>query len=79
SAMDFDFAGMASGSEGDVLAAMQVIRNPEWWSNMMMPGFTWPADQVSSGGAADPNYFGGGLNNGVANAYNYQMAQVPLG
>jgi hypothetical protein len=27
-------------SEEEMLAALQVIKNPSWWTNMMMPGYT---------------------------------------
>jgi len=29
-------------SEEEMLATMHVIKNPVWWDNMMMPGFSWP-------------------------------------
>jgi len=29
-------------SDEEVLATMQALKNPAWWDNMMMPGFSWP-------------------------------------
>jgi len=34
---------MADLSEEDMLATLRTIGNPNWWSNMMMPGFSWPS------------------------------------
>lgn len=41
-----DFGALAFGgsspngvSEEEMLATMQALKNPQWWSNMMMPGF----------------------------------------
>ncbi|KAK7047769.1 hypothetical protein VNI00_006097 [Paramarasmius palmivorus] len=42
--MNFDGS---TGSEGDMLAAMQALKNPNWWNNMMMPGFSWPETHSS--------------------------------
>lgn len=41
-AMNVVFDGSGSGLTDEVLATMQAIKNPAWWQNMMMPGFTWP-------------------------------------
>ncbi|KAJ2932869.1 hypothetical protein H1R20_g4235, partial [Candolleomyces eurysporus] len=32
----------SSGSEDEMLAPMQALRNPNWWQGLMMPGFAWP-------------------------------------
>ncbi|KAF9467566.1 fungal-specific transcription factor domain-containing protein [Collybia nuda] len=29
-------------SEEETLATMYALKNPAWWQNMMMPGFSWP-------------------------------------
>lgn len=29
-------------SDEEMLATMQAIKNPTWWSNMMMPGYAMP-------------------------------------
>lgn len=34
---------MAGLSEEDMLATLRAIGNPNWWSNVMMPGFSWPS------------------------------------
>ncbi|KAJ8689224.1 hypothetical protein PTI98_013267 [Pleurotus ostreatus] len=42
---DFDMLmfGTENGvSEEEMLATMQALKNPVWWQNMMMPGFSWP-------------------------------------
>ncbi|KAF9524196.1 fungal-specific transcription factor domain-containing protein [Crepidotus variabilis] len=47
-ASDFEMAYGGSGfSEEEMLATMQAIKNPSWWSNMMMPGFSWPEGSPS--------------------------------
>lgn len=36
----FDWIYGANGfSDEEMLATMQAIKNPTWWSNMMMPGY----------------------------------------
>jgi hypothetical protein len=35
-------------SEEEILATMQSIKNPSWWQNMMLPGFSWPDSQSPS-------------------------------
>ncbi|KAL0948305.1 hypothetical protein HGRIS_010897 [Hohenbuehelia grisea] len=42
---DFDmmlFGTENQVSEEEMLATMQALKNPGWWQNMMMPGFSWP-------------------------------------
>ncbi|KAJ3986547.1 putative fungal-specific transcription factor [Lentinula detonsa] len=39
--------GNAVGEE-EMLATMQALKNPAWWQNMMMPGFSW-SDPSSPG------------------------------
>ncbi|KIM44248.1 hypothetical protein M413DRAFT_443269 [Hebeloma cylindrosporum] len=34
-------------SDEEMLATMQAIKNPAWWQNMMMPGFSWPEGSPS--------------------------------
>ncbi|KAJ6632448.1 hypothetical protein B0H10DRAFT_1771021 [Mycena sp. CBHHK59/15] len=34
--------GTGLPDEEQMLAAMQALKNPAWWDNMMMPGFSWP-------------------------------------
>jgi len=44
----FDWTyGVNSFSDEEMLATMQAIKNPTWWSNMMMPGFFWPEGSPS--------------------------------
>ncbi|KAH7879353.1 fungal-specific transcription factor domain-containing protein [Lentinula edodes] len=50
--------GNAVGEE-EMLATMQALKNPAWWQNMMMPGFSWsdpssPGSNVSS--SPTPSY-----------------------
>lgn len=53
--MDFEGHGSTDGSE--MLATMQAVKNPNWWTNMMMPGFSWPENQSSpSNSPTPPNY-----------------------
>jgi len=42
-AQDSAVNAMAGLSEEDMLATLRAIGNPNWWSNMMMPGFSWPS------------------------------------
>ncbi|KAF8634663.1 hypothetical protein AX15_000766 [Amanita polypyramis BW_CC] len=46
--------------EGELLATMQAIKNPTWWENMMLPGFSWPeqSPSPSSNGITPPPYSG---------------------
>lgn len=45
----YNFGFGSSNSNGaldeEMLATMQTLKNPAWWSNMMMPGFSWPEPQ----------------------------------
>jgi len=34
--------------EEDLLATMQSLKNPAFWQNLMLPGFSWPESQTSS-------------------------------
>jgi hypothetical protein len=38
SAFDWTY-GVNSFSDEEMLATMQAIKSPTWWSNMMMPGY----------------------------------------
>ncbi|KAL0566819.1 hypothetical protein V5O48_015183 [Marasmius crinis-equi] len=52
-----DFEGNATSDGSDMLAAMQAVKNPNWWTNMMMPGFSWPENHSSpSNSPTPPNY-----------------------
>jgi hypothetical protein len=48
---DFDITMLGvsgfSSDEEMPLATMNAIKNPEWWRNMMMPGFVWPEGSPS--------------------------------
>ncbi|KDR72902.1 hypothetical protein GALMADRAFT_73007 [Galerina marginata CBS 339.88] len=45
---DFDMSyGGNTFSDEEMLATMQAIKNPAWWQNMMMPGFSWPEGSPS--------------------------------
>jgi hypothetical protein len=50
--MDFEGTGSLDGSE--TLATMQALNNPKWWTNMMMPGFSWPDAQSSPSNSPTP-------------------------
>jgi hypothetical protein len=73
----------AGFSEEETLATMQAIRNPAWWQNMMMPGFSWPegspsppANHVASAAAAYHHSMNmPGMNGGFGI---FHTAQVPL-
>ncbi|KAG6896899.1 hypothetical protein C0992_005371 [Termitomyces sp. T32_za158] len=46
-------------SEEEMLATMQALKNPAWWENMMMPGFSWPdaaSSPSSSGNSPSASY-----------------------
>ena len=43
--MDVAPYGSPEFADEDLLATMKALRNPEWWNNMMMPGFSWPQTQ----------------------------------
>ncbi|KAL0567880.1 hypothetical protein V5O48_014114 [Marasmius crinis-equi] len=45
--VDFGNNGTLGGS--DMLAAIQAAENPNWWTHMMMPGFSWPEAQSPPG------------------------------
>ena len=58
---DLDILNLASSTqlgnggnwEDEILATMAAIKNPDWWQNMMMPGFSWsdpgsPESNISS-------------------------------
>ncbi|KAF9074255.1 hypothetical protein BDP27DRAFT_1317542 [Rhodocollybia butyracea] len=47
--------GNAVGEE-EMLATMQALKNPAWWQNMMMPGFSWsdPSSPSSNSNASSP-------------------------
>jgi hypothetical protein len=46
--------------EEELLATMQTIKNPNWWQDMMLPGFSWPEQSPSpssqSQGITPPSY-----------------------
>ncbi|KAF7318088.1 hypothetical protein HMN09_00316700 [Mycena chlorophos] len=44
--------GTGLPDEEQMLAAMQALKNPAWWDNMMMPGFSWPEPSSHSPSAA---------------------------
>ena len=39
---DLGSGGTATLSDEEMLATMQALKNPQWWSNMMMPGYVVP-------------------------------------
>ncbi|KAJ3931253.1 MAG: putative fungal-specific transcription factor [Lentinula lateritia] len=53
--------GNAVGEE-EMLATMQALKNPAWWQNMMMPGFSW----------SDPSSPGSNVSNSPTPSYNNQ-------
>ncbi|KAI0263617.1 fungal-specific transcription factor domain-containing protein [Gloeopeniophorella convolvens] len=67
-AMDFTFDTISAPGSEDLLAAMKVIQSPAWLQTMMMPGFSWPAEQDSvaffGGGEHALHGMGAGLPNG---------------
>jgi len=65
-------------SDEEMLATMQALKNPQWWSTMMMPGFSWPQDNpmVNQSNNIDSIY----SQNvpGLQGFGGYQSAEVPL-
>lgn len=51
----------------EMLAGMHALDNPAWWSNVMMPGYTWQSETP----VYAPSYGTGGV------AYAAQQQQVP--
>ncbi|KAF8881559.1 hypothetical protein BD779DRAFT_1001973 [Infundibulicybe gibba] len=49
----FDSNGV---SEEEMLATMQALKNPAWWENMMMPGFSWPESPSPLSSVGTPPY-----------------------
>ncbi|KAK7028388.1 hypothetical protein R3P38DRAFT_3189883 [Favolaschia claudopus] len=45
--VDMDL-GTGLPDEEQMLAAMQALRHPNFWSNMMLPGFSWPESSAHS-------------------------------
>ncbi|KAJ7689016.1 fungal-specific transcription factor domain-containing protein [Mycena rosella] len=62
--VDMDL-GIGLPDEEQMLAAMQALKNPAWWDNMMMPGFSWPE---SSGHSPASN-----ASNGSQSPYQHQQ------
>ncbi|KAF9560574.1 hypothetical protein CPC08DRAFT_762610 [Agrocybe pediades] len=53
---DYDMTyGASEFSDQEMLATMQAIKNPAWWQNMMMPGFSWP--EASPSPPANPHNY----------------------
>ncbi|KAF9074252.1 hypothetical protein BDP27DRAFT_1416550 [Rhodocollybia butyracea] len=55
--------GNAVGEEEIPLATMQALKNPAWWQNMMMPGFSWsdpssPSSNSNAPGPPTPSSYG---------------------
>ncbi|KAI0795864.1 hypothetical protein C8Q75DRAFT_744153 [Abortiporus biennis] len=43
----FNFGATPNGGmEDDLVGALQVLKNPAYWQNMMMPGFHWPENRM---------------------------------
>ncbi|GLB42696.1 putative fungal specific transcription factor [Lyophyllum shimeji] len=73
------FAGNGVADE-EMLATMQALKNPAWWENMMMPGFSWP-EPLSPGstGSSPPSYSHHHHNvPGIHGINVFQAAQVGL-
>jgi len=76
---DMELAVMDSSYSPDeeMLATMQAIKNPSWWQNMMMPGFSWSPDPSPSppnvmGQQAPPSYHPAMQHHGMAMHGMYQ-------
>ncbi|KAK2461096.1 hypothetical protein APHAL10511_006875 [Amanita phalloides] len=52
--------------EEDLLETMRALKNPLWWENVMLPGFTWP-EQSPSPSSKDPTPLPHGSSNNVHN------------
>ncbi|RDB22039.1 Protein priB [Hypsizygus marmoreus] len=54
---DLGLASFGSGgvSDEEMLATMQALKNPAWWQNMMMPGFSWPESHSPSSNGSSPS------------------------
>lgn len=69
----FGFGDMNATFDEEMLATMRAIKNPAWWDNMMMPGFSWSSNNgMMMNGVVGNN----GQPNGMSNV---QMAEVPTG
>jgi hypothetical protein len=66
-------------SDEEMLATMQALKNPQWWSTMMMPGFSWPDTPMMNGiqGSLESIYSQNmpGLHHGLGG---HQLAEVHL-
>lgn len=65
--------GIPSSWDEEGLATMAALKNPSWWQNMMMPGFSWsdPGSPASTGS--------GGSRTGSSPGYGYQQSQANTG
>ncbi|KAG5730335.1 Protein priB [Termitomyces sp. T112] len=68
-----------SMSDEDMLATMQALKNPAWWENMMMPGFSWPeaASSPSSNGNSPPASYSQSSSYSPPASYPVQYHNVP--
>ncbi|KAJ7027527.1 hypothetical protein C8F04DRAFT_965053 [Mycena alexandri] len=62
--------GTGLPDEEQMLAAMQALRQPAFWTNMMLPGFSWPE---SAGHSPASNG-----SNGSPPPYQYQQPQMSM-
>ncbi|KAJ7773647.1 fungal-specific transcription factor domain-containing protein [Mycena maculata] len=60
--------GTGLPDEEQMLAAMQALKNPAWWDNMMMPGFSWPDSSGHSPASNASN-----TSNGSPSPYQHQQ------
>lgn len=82
---DLGFPSLGSNgmSDEDMLATMQALKNPAWWQNMMMPGFSWPEPQTPpSHNNSPPPFQSQNMNMGVPGLHSglgvYNAPLVPL-
>ncbi|KAJ7711995.1 hypothetical protein B0H16DRAFT_1744612 [Mycena metata] len=70
--------GTGLPDEEQMLAAMQALRQPAFWTNMMLPGFSWPESAghspPSSNGYSPPS----NASNGSPPPYQYQQPQMNM-
>lgn len=84
---DFAMSDLNGGFEQEMLATMRAIKNPAWWDNMMMPGFSWTsnAPMAQANGINGVNgMMGHPAQNGDAMPYmngmnRMNLAPVPIG
>lgn len=82
----FPSLGSNGMSDEEMLATMQALKNPAWWQNMMMPGFSWPDPQTppsnNNSPPPGPSFQSQSMNMGIPGLHTglgvYHAPLVPL-